>query len=656
MSKEYTSNNIEVLDFPQNIRRRPSMYMSGKIEPRMVQEVFDNSVDELPNTDEKTIVVFYNTKTNTIAVRDWGRGIPIENKEEYNQSTLDIVCTKIHAGGKFKGDYNSENSIGMNGVGITAVNALAESFKIITFRNKWYGIEYSKGIKIGTGVDIVKYPKEYMSTDSRSLNGLLYKNKGTLVIFKPDESITRVNIQGEDIKAPGSWTSWAVEKLNKSILDADYIKDYLAGTVGVLPENTRVALVIDGKTVFDMVSKGITTEIERLKNEIDCKLTTKIFEYKKESPDTGAFIDVRLAWVGDINEAYSFPVFSCWCNRSITQAGMHAYGVINSVYSALLSMLPENLQEKASGNIRVQDAILDSLLFAIHFSVKEPMFVSQSKAVLETRVPQWMLNDFKRSFIIWAQSSTTVKNILQNIKKLVEVELKASVSRKEILKVTSKKKTTLSSKLIRSSGSTPDNRELYIVEGESAKGGCKQARDPKYQEILAIKGKIMNLEKYPLTDPSGSEEVGNIVSSIFDPDGTIRINKVFLLADADADGFHISNLVLACIRKYAPELIEQGKVYCPKVPLFEGTGNKTKYYGMTLAEVYQQAKDSHDIIASSSRCKGLAEMTDEALHRFAFNPETRELIQILPSELGNRLFNQVMGEDANFRAAMLKDL
>lgn len=665
---EYNESSIKVLEFPETIRMRPGMYLSGNMEPTMLKEILDNALDELPNCKSKTIAMFYSKSSNTVAIRDFGRGIPVGKKDDQNISTLDLLLTTIHSGGKFNKENNSyeNNTIGMNGVGASAVNALSDRYEVFTCRDsKWYRTLYKKGIKsnkVDSLIEKVKgIPEEYSSSLPEEYSELMLAKKGTLVIFKPDEEISRnpKYVAQSSKNEDKYWESFdSTDVLKSNVLSMQFLMKYTERTLAATPLKTRLILIDTDESyvVFDSTNtKGLTGEVERLMTENALERESPVFRYTENG------LDLALAW-GSINEddednsQVSDLLFSSWCNNSITLGGSHCNAVISGVYAAIEALLPRvKFPEKK--NERILSTILSGLVFAVSYSVKEPMFVSQSKTMLETLVPRYVINDLIEKLKSWLSHNAKTKQILDRIKQLVAIENKVIISRNTVLKSTTEAtRRSLNRKLIRSTTSNPEDRELYIVEGESAGGSARQARDSSCQEILKLRGKILNIERYGLKKAEESEEVMHIVNSIYDQNGNPRVGKVFIMADSDADGGHITLLVMSVLEKMCPEMIRDGKVYFVDAPLFYGKSNKRAYYGMTLNEIHEKANKAKDTIKIVQRIKGWGEMNAGPLKEIAFDKETRMVQQIEVSEEGLDRLRAILGSDINTRIDILKSI
>ena len=487
--QDYNEESIEVLEGLQAVRVRPGMYVGDLASGRfhITKELLDNAVDEaLAGFNKK---VGCKVTNDYIEVYDEGRGIPVGIHPKYikeKKSTLEVIFTTLHAGGKIKTGAYSSGSVGTNGVGSSCTNALSTYFQVWTYRdNKWWTQSYSKGV-----------PTSDVHNENPDDN---YK-KGTVIRFIPDKSILPNPI---DPKLLATWFR------NSSFL------------------NPGIEFFIDykGKTKT-YNSQGLIDYINWKTKDLNCEALYKPFILKTEN------VDVALQWFetdeGDL---------ASWCNTSPTiEGGTHLKGLINVINKGF-----DNLVKKK--NYKAED-LRTGLYGAINYRTTSPVFDSQTKEkLINAEAEKLVMDQIQKEFDKYLNSNKTfVKKIIDRANEIRSIYNKFTQEKKALSKLKKRGKVNLppANKFISSNCKDPSLRELYCVEGDSAAGTARQARDPHYQEIVKLRGKILNVAKSTMTKAYESEDILNILKAIgFDPSNKehqLRIGKFIILTDADPDG------------------------------------------------------------------------------------------------------------------------
>ena len=607
MAKEYNESSITVLKGLEGVRQRPSMYI-GAIQTgrfHILKELLDNAVDEALAGYNKKIGCIINR--NYIEVFDEGRGIPVGIHPDYTKekkSTLEIIFTTLHAGGKLKNDAYASGSVGTHGCGASCTNALSSYFQVWTFRDKkWWTQTYKKGKPV-TKVIEGKPEKEY--------------KKGTVIRFIPDDEILPSPL---DLKSVAEWFR------NSSFLNGG-IEFYLK--IGEKEKTYK--------------SKGLSDYIDYITKDLNCEPLNKPFILKTEN------IDVALQWF-----EYDNSNLQSWCNTSPTiEGGTHLQGLINVINKGFDSLVKKK-------GYKPEDLRI-GLFGAINIKIAQPHFDSQTKEkLISPEATKMVMDQIYKDFEKYLNANKTfVKKVTDRANSMRAIYNRFTQEKKALSKLKTRGRANLPpvSKFAASTGKDIEERELYIVEGDSAGGTAKMARDPKNQEVLKLRGKILNVAKATLAKAYESEDILNILKGIgFDPSNKERqrrVGKVIILTDADTDGFHISVLLLTLFQKIYPELLSEGRIFVVDAPLFVGKSKTKEYYGESLADLKKQYSGKFE---SVTRIKGWGEADKDLLRKVAFDPSTRKLLKIVEC-FGNELkyFQKIVGEDTQTRKDILTDI
>ncbi len=542
MDKQYDASSIDVLEGLEPVRLRPSMYI-GNVDVEglhhLVYEVVDNSIDEAMAgyCDHIKVIVHAD---NSITVIDNGRGIPVDIHKAENVPAVEVVLTKLHAGGKFNND-SYKVSGGLHGVGVSVVNALSDIFEVEIYKDgNIYHQIYQKGKK----------------TSELEIIGTTRK-KGTKIHFHPDLTIFNTDVFSFDI-------------LSKRLRELAFLNK----GVKIEIEDERT----DANEVF-YYKGGIISFIEYL-NRRHTVLHKPIFI-------EGARNDVEIEVAIQYNDTFNEKIFSFANNINTVEGGFHLIGfkagltrTINQY--ATSSNLPKNLQAKIGG-----DDIREGLTAIISVRIKSPQFEGQTKTKLGNSEVKGMVESLvnEKLSMFLEENPGIAKKIIAKAVDAARARDAAKRARDLARKQGSLSDSTLPGKLAECQYSEPSQRELFLVEGDSAGGSAKQGRDRKFQAILPLKGKILNVEKARFDKILHSEEIKNIITALGTGVGKeehdinkIRYHKIIIMTDADVDGSHIRTLLLTFFYRQMKDIIENGYLYIAQPPLYRvGKGKKASY-------------------------------------------------------------------------------
>ena len=629
----YSAKNIEVLEGLDPVRKRPSMYIGSTNEQglhHLVNEVLDNSIDEVV-AGHASEVSFHYKKDGSIKIRDNGRGIPIDYHPKFkNKRALEIVLSTLHAGGKF--DNNSyKTSGGLHGVGISVVNALSSFLEVIVFKNsKKYSQLYSMG-KAKSKIKIEKCKKN---------------EKGTEIIFIPDESIFDT-------------IQFSPKKLY------DFIK-----MKAVLVSGTSINFKIDKELINDSTPnyekfhfKNGIADFLNTKNKSTSKLFDKQFSINKNI-DYNEKCEIFISF--NQNEKFSLISF---CNTIETpDGGSHENGFKNGVFNALKIYGQKNQISKIS-NISIND-LSDYSDIVVSIFINEPSFEGQTKKrIIMPKLQKKLETIIQNEFLLWLNSNKKIA------KTLIETLIERSLLRtdfnkiKELERKSFKERHKLPGKLVDCSSKQTDNTELFIVEGDSAGGSAKQARNRELQAILPLRGKILNVFSVSLSKIADNNEIQNLIQSLgcgigknFDL-SKLRYEKIILMTDADVDGSHIATLLIAFIYKYMRPIIDNNRLFLAMPPLYKIQNKDKVFYAYTDDEKDKivKKKFSDKINPTLSRYKGLGEMPADQLKFTTMHPEKRKLLNVNINQ-GKKelketeiLFESLMGKKAEYRFKFIQE-
>ncbi|ACF14011.1 DNA gyrase, B subunit [Chloroherpeton thalassium ATCC 35110] len=623
-SLEYGASNIQVLDGIEHVRRRPAMYI-GDVGVRglhhLVYEIVDNSVDEALGGYNDYI--FVQIKSNgSILVRDKGRGIPTDIHPQKNTSALQLVMTVIGAGGKFdKGAYKVSG--GLHGVGASVVNALSEWCEVEVYREgKIFFQGYEKGIP--------KAPVSVIGTTSEN---------GTKTTFLPDESIFKNR-------------EFRYDTLADRMRELAYLNKNLTIVIEDERDGRRDEFHFKGG-IQEFVTFMDSTRLKLIKEPI-------YFEGEKD----GTVVEIAFQY----NDSYQENAFSYVNNINTHEGGTHVTGFRKALtrtlnYYGQKNDLFKNLKISLTG-----EDFREGLTAILSVKVPEPQFEGQTKTKLgnsETQsIVESIVNEKLAEYI--EQHPNEVKIILE---KVVSAAIARDAARKA--KDLTRRKSALESsslpgKLADCSINDPEHCELYIVEGDSAGGSAKQGRDRRFQAILPLKGKILNVEKARLNKMLENEEIRTLIMALgtsigedeFDA-SRLRYGKIILMTDADVDGAHIRTLLLTFFFRYMRGLVEGGRVFIAQPPLYLIKSGKQQWYAWDdderddiLKQFEVKGKENYGI----QRYKGLGEMNADQLWSTTMDPEKRTLLMVTIENAmeADKIFSTLMGDQVEPRRAFIE--
>ncbi|MEC7894961.1 MAG: DNA topoisomerase (ATP-hydrolyzing) subunit B [Bacteroidota bacterium] len=624
--KNYSAGNIQVLEGLEAVRKRPAMYigdLSVKGLHHLIWEVVDNSIDEALAGHCTEISVKINVD-NSITVVDNGRGIPTGIHPKENKSALEVVMTVLHAGGKFDKDTYKVSG-GLHGVGVSCVNALSEHLVATVYREgKIFEQQYKKGIP-------VEDVKQIGKTNDR----------GTKVTFTPDKEIFTVS-------------EYKYDTIANRLRELSFLN---AGIKIILVDDRE--LDDDGNSKRDeFISEGGLVEfVNYLDGSREKLIPEPIYmEGKKENVP----VQVALSY----NLSYSENVVSYVNNISTIEGGTHVAGFRRGLTRTLKSYADKSgLLEKVKFDITGDD-FREGLTAIISIKIAEPQFEGQTKTKLGNTEAMGAVDVCVGEMLgnYLEENPKQAKQIVSKVIVAAQARHAARKAREMVQRKNVLTGTGLPGKLADCSEKDPALCEIYIVEGDSAGGSAKQGRDRKFQAILPLKGKILNVEKAQEHKIYDNDEIKNIITALGVRFGTeedekelnlekLRYHKVIIMTDADIDGSHIRTLVLTFFFRYMRLLIDKGYLYIALPPLYLLSKGKTSKYVWSEDEkdrqIKEMSKDGKESSVHIQRYKGLGEMNPEQLWSTTMDPERRSLnkVTIDSAAEADRIFSQLMGDE-----------
>lgn len=625
MSAEYGADQIQILEGLEAVRKRPGMYIGStslKGLHHLVYEIVDNSVDEALAGECSHIEVFIN-EDNSITVVDDGRGIPVGINKKSGLPAVQVVFTVLHAGGKFGGG-GYKVSGGLHGVGASVVNALSKWLEVLVETDgKAYKQRYERG-------KVVTELKELGATDRH----------GTTVTFLPDEEI-----------------------FEDTVFDYATIKQRLR-EMAFLTKGLRISLTDkreEGKKTDSFHYEGGIMEYVSYLNKNQTVLYDKIIycEGKKGTVQ----VEVALQH----NDGYNEGCYSFVNNINTPEGGTHLTGFRNALtktfneYAKLMKLVKENDPALTGEDIR------EGMTAIVSIKIPEPQFEGQTKQKLGNSEARGAVESIagEQIMIFLEQNPAIGKMIVEKALLAQRARDAARKARDLTRRKTALEYMNLPGKLADCSDKNPDNCEIYLVEGDSAGGSAKDARDRATQAILPLRGKILNVEKSRLDKILENKEIQSMITAFGtgiheDFDITkLRYKKIIIMTDADIDGAHIDTLMLTFIYRFMPELIRKGHVYLAQPPLYKvEKGNKIwyAYNDKELENIMSEiGRDSNNKV---QRYKGLGEMDAEQLWETTMDPERRVLLKVIMDEENaseiDLTFNTLMGDKVEPRREFIE--
>jgi topoisomerase-4 subunit B len=587
----YDASSIEVLTGLEPVRKRPGMYTDTERPNHLAQEVIDNSVDEaVAGHASKIKVVLY--KDGSLSVEDDGRGMPVDIHPKEGVPGVEVILTKLHAGGKFSND-SYQFSGGLHGVGISVVNALSTSVEIWIKRNSMeHYITFANGFK---------------KTDLEEIGSVGKRNTGTTVKFKPDAqffdtikfsvSKLRHNLRSKAVLCPGLEINFynEIDDTTDKWIYKEGLKDYLS-------------MALDG---------------------LDClPIAPFVVDFASDEQQ----LNCSLAWT----EYNTNVVAESYVNLiPTTNGGTHVNGLRSGLTDALKefcefrNLLPKNIK-------LTPDDVWQKIAYVLSIKMLDPQFSGQTKERLSSRESAgFVTNVVKDAFSLWLNQHTSVAE------KIAELAIMNAQARLKTGKKIIRKKIVsgpaLPGKLSDCTSNDLDQTEVFLVEGDSAGGSAKQARDKEYQAILPLRGKILNTWEVDSDQVLASNEIHDISVAIgLEPNSEdlsgLRYGKICILADADSDGAHIATLICTLFVKHFPKLIKEGHIYVAMPPLYRVDAGKQVHYALDDNErdaiIRKIESENKRVKIQVQRFKGLGEMNPSQLRETTMLPDTRRLIQL----------------------------
>ncbi len=623
--REYSASNIQVLEGLEAVRKRPAMYIGDISEKglhHLVYEVVDNSIDEALAGFCTHIEVTIN-EDNSITVIDNGRGIPVDMHEKEHKSALEVVLTVLHAGGKFdKGSYKVSG--GLHGVGVSCVNALSKYLRAeVRRQGKTYRQEYAFG-KPTTELTVVGETDEH----------------GTAITFLPDDSIFTVSV-------------YDYNTLAKRLRDLAFLN---AGITLTLTDRRELDAEGNPRREVFHSDDGLSEFVRYIDSSKE-PLIPHVIHLNTERQ--GIPVEVAMTY----NTTFNENVYSYVNNINTIEGGTHLTGFRRGLTQTLKKYADDNkLLEKSKVEISAED-FREGLTAVVSVKVMEPQFEGQTKTKLgNTEVigaVQTAVSETLRNYL--EEHPAEAKTIVSKVIVAAQARKAAYDARTKIQRKSPLCGGGLPGKLADCSSRTAEDCEIFLVEGDSAGGTAKSGRDRRYQAILPLRGKVLNVEKAMEHKVFDSEQITNIFRALRVTIGTendekevnlskLAYHKVIIMTDADVDGSHIATLLMTLFFRRMRPIIENGYLYLATPPLYKCVKGKVEEYCWT--EQQRQAFiEKYGPQTRVQRYKGLGEMSDKELRDTTMSPEHRMLkqVQISDAAEADHIFSMLMGEDVGPR-------
>ncbi len=628
----YAASNIQVLEGLEAVRKRPSMYI-GDVGLRglhhLVYEVIDNSIDEaMAGHCDHIEVQLY--EDGSVSIRDNGRGIPVDTHPVEDRSALEVVMTVLHAGGKFDKD-SYKVSGGLHGVGVSVVNALASRFEVTVWRD---GSVWKQSYVCGVPEESVREARP-MREDEEA---------GTHIRFWPDGDIFKT-------------TEFRFETLSDRLRELAFLN------AGV-----RISIEDEREEDEDLARETYYSEggIKEFVNYLD-EARDPILDETIYIADEEGEVPVELAM--RYNDEYNENVLSFVNNINTHEGGTHVTGFRRALTRTLKGYAQKNdmlsgLKFDLSG-----DDFREGLTAVLSVKVAEPQFEGQTKTKLGNSEVQGTVESLINTKLgRWLEDHPDqAERIIDKVITAAEARAAARKARELVQRKNAFSGGSLPGKLADCTSRDPEESELYLVEGDSAGGSAKQARDRHFQAILPLRGKILNVEKARLDRILEHDQIQNIVTALgtgltsteeeFDL-SEIRYHKIVMMTDADVDGAHIRSLLLTFFYRQLRPLIEKGNIYIALPPLYRIQNGSQEIYCWTDEEMQTRMKElrADGKSPSMQRYKGLGEMNPEQLWTTTMNPETRKIQQVTVDDAAaaDRLFSTLMGDSVEPRRKFIE--
>ena len=627
-ARSYTAKDITVLEGLDPVRKRPGMYIGGVGSPglhHLVWEIVDNAVDEAMNGHAENIELTLHTDGSSVTVVDDGRGVPVDKHAKTKKSALEVIFTTLHAGGKFE-QRTYRTAGGLHGVGASVVNALSRELIATSKRD---GYHWRATFKEGKPVGGLKRLGRA-------------RGSGTTVFFRPDPKV-----------------------FPKTEFDAELIRERLEVS-SYLHKGVRVVFndETQGSRQVFQHDEGI---VDYLNHIVDSRGSTPVhdavFALSRDHDDTGSKLELVLRWTESTDEhlrsyVNGIPTASGGTHENGLRAGI-GKGVRNFIETHALS---------PKGVTVTSDDIREGLTGVLSIFIPEPQFQGQTKDRLNNPELSSVLDSVVRpSLEHWLNQNINAAKAI--VARIILAARAREASRAAQQQVTRRgiaaSRLNLPGKLSDCTGREPRDREIFIVEGDSAGGSAKQARDRRRQAVLPLRGKVLNVESASQTKVLENKELSDLVTALgcglgksFDLD-RLRYHKVIVLADADSDGNHIATLLLTFLYRKMPKLIAHGRVFLAQPPLYRIDLGKETFWALDEADRDRivTSKDPKGKGPEITRFKGLGEMMPRVLWDTTMNPDTRRLLKVEVSDhlVTDRVIQELMGKDPSARYRFIMD-
>ncbi|OPL14825.1 MAG: DNA topoisomerase IV subunit B [Firmicutes bacterium ML8_F2] len=623
-NNEYSAKQIQVLEGLEAVRRRPSMYIgstSSRGLHHLVFEVIDNSIDEVLAGYCKQIKVIINGD-GSISVTDDGRGIPVENHPQEKRPAVEVVLTTLHAGGKFNTD-SYKVAGGLHGVGVSVVNALSEWLEVEVYRDgKIYSQRYERGKK---------------NTPISSQVAPSAKNTGTRITFYPDQKIfDSIDFENEII----------IQRLRE---------------LAFLNKGTRITFkdLRSGREEKFKYEGGIIQYVAYLNQGKETVPRKPV--YLQKSVD-GFEVEMALQY----HAGYAEVIYSYANNIHTQEGGTHEYGfkvsltrLIND-FARKLGMLKDNQSNLSGEDIR------EGLTAVLSVKLMDPQFEGQTKTKLGNNDIRSIMDNicYEGLEAYFEQNPAVARRVIEKAIRASRAREAARKARELTRRKNALEISSLPGKLADCTSKDPGESELFIVEGDSAGGSAKQGRDRRFQAILPLRGKILNVEKARLDRILANEEIRTLITALgtgieneFDISRT-RYQKIIIMTDADVDGAHIRVLLLTFFYRFMHELIDSGFIYIAQPPLYKVKKGKQEKYLFRDEEMEQLSKEwGRNGGISIQRYKGLGEMNPDQLWETTMNPDTRIIkkVELVDAIRADNIFSVLMGDKVEPRRKFIED-
>ncbi|MDN3031044.1 MAG: DNA topoisomerase IV subunit B [Candidatus Tisiphia sp.] len=621
INNSYTAKDIEVLEGLEPVRKRPGMYIGGTDENAMhhlVSEVLDNAMDEAVAGFASVITIKMHVN-NSITISDNGRGIPVDNHPKFpDKSALEVILTHLHSGGKFSNNVY-QTAGGLHGVGISVVNALSDYLEIKVYKQgKLFKQSYSKGQKLNdlTSEDIAK------------------KLRGTSINFHPDPEIF------------GEKQSFSPKKIYE-----------LAKSKAYLYRGVTIEWQCEVETKSDVPATALIHFPDGLKDYLISKINLEdlvsgeIFCGNIEWDQDHIKVEWAIAWHKNEDQ----PFIQSYCNTIPTPlGGTHEQGLRSALLRGI-KVYGEMTGNKKTTLLTIEDILeTSSIVFSVF--IQEPIFQGQTKEKLVSPgINKIVENIVKDHFDHWLSSNKLVANqLLEHIVNIAEYRINKR-NEKNISRKTATQKLRLPGKLADCTRTSPNGTELFLVEGDSAGGSAKQARDRETQAILPLRGKILNVANATFEKITNNQEIQDLEVALACGslknyrEENLRYEKIIIMTDADVDGAHIASLLMTFFYLRMPKLISSGHLYLAKPPLYRLTQSNKTYYAVNdqqktdlTAKLLKNSKAKIDI----GRFKGLGEMMPAQLKETTMNPKNRTILKVTIDDFDNiaKIVDDLMGK------------